>query len=134
MVDHQNMNKTLLIKNCRLYNSPPDAEPTDILIESKTIRSISREDEHPGITHIDAVGRIAVPGFLDVHIQGAGGADILDGTEEALQTISETLAKTGTTGFLGTTVVKPGEGNAHLKFGKNFCSLLKFFFNINYFN
>ncbi len=114
------MNNTLLIKNCRLYNSPSGAKPVDILIEGKTIRSIIPGDDHSDIKHIDAGGRIAAPGFIDVHIQGAGGADILDGTEEALQTISQTLAKTGTTGFLGTTVVKPDEGNVHLKSGRNF--------------
>jgi len=114
------MNNTLLIKNCRLYNSPPDAKPVDIFVEGKTISSITGGEDFPGVDEIDAGGRVAVPGFIDVHIQGAGGADILDGTEEALQTISETLAKTGTTGFLGTTVVKPETGNAHLKFGKNF--------------
>lgn len=114
------MNNTLLIKNCRLYNSPPDAKPVDILVEGKTIGSITGSEDRPGVDQIDAGGRIAVPGFIDVHIQGAGGSDILDGTEEALQTISRTLAKTGTTGFLGTTVVKPETGNAHLKFGNNF--------------
>lgn len=110
----------LLIKNCRLYNSSPDVKPVDIFIEGKTISSITCGEDRHGVDQIDAGGRVAVPGFIDVHIQGAGGADILDGTEEALQTISETLAKTGTTGFLGTTVVKPEENNAHLKFGKNF--------------
>ena len=109
-----------LIKNCRLYNALPGNESFDILTEGKFIRSIERTIDHSDAVRFDAGGRIAVPGYIDLHIQGAGGADILDGTEDALQTISQTLAKTGTTGFLGTTVVKPDRGNAHLKFGKQF--------------
>jgi len=114
------MNDTILIKNCRLYNLPADDNPVDIRIDGKIIRSIERGNDRQHANQIDAGGRTAVPGFIDVHIQGAGGADILDGTEEALQTISQTLAKTGTTGFLGTTVVKPDEGNAHLKTARKY--------------
>jgi N-acetylglucosamine-6-phosphate deacetylase len=55
------------------------------------------------------------PGFIDVHIQGAGGADVLDATPEALETMSRTCARFGVTSFLGTTVYKPGQENRHLK-------------------
>jgi N-acetylglucosamine-6-phosphate deacetylase len=50
-----------------------------------------------------------------VHIQGAGGADVLDATPEALEKMSRTCARFGVTGFLATTVYKPGQGNRHLK-------------------
>jgi len=114
------MSNTILLKNCQLLTTQPASEPVDILIEDKTIREIANGLEYTGVDQIDAGGRKAVPGFIDVHIQGAGGADILDGTEEALRTISKTLAETGTTGFLGTTVVKPGEANTHLKTSREF--------------
>ena len=114
------MCNTILLKNCQLLTTQPVSAPVDILIEGKTIRKIANGLEYTGVEQIDAGGRTAVPGFIDVHVQGAGGADILDGTEEALQTISQTLARTGTTCFLGTTVVKPADGNAHLKLGKQF--------------
>ena len=38
---------------------------------------------------IDLQGKYVVPGFIDVHIHGAGGADAMDNTEEALRTISK---------------------------------------------
>ncbi len=44
------------------------------------------------------------PGFVDIHVHGAGGSDTMDGTQEALKTISENLIKSGTTGFLATTM------------------------------
>lgn len=56
---------------------------------------------------------IVVPGFIDEHIHGAGGADVMDGTESALQTISRTLAEEGTTGFLATTMTQSPENIMH---------------------
>lgn len=44
------------------------------------------------------------PGFIDGHIHGAGGSDTMDGTFEALDVISKTVAKEGTTAFLPTTM------------------------------
>ncbi len=44
------------------------------------------------------------PGFIDEHIHGAGGFDAMDGTANALDTISKTLVKEGTTSYLATTM------------------------------
>ena len=54
-------------------------------------------------------GAIVLPGFVDQHVHGAGGADAMDGTVEALSTIAETLAKEGTTSFLATTMTQSKE-------------------------
>ncbi len=51
-------------------------------------------------------GAIVCPGFIDEHIHGAGGADAMDGTVEALSTIAQTVAKEGTTTFLATTMTQ----------------------------
>ena len=50
-----------------------------------------------------------LPGFLDLHIHGREGADIMDATPEAVETISKSLAKHGVIGFLGTTVTSTWE-------------------------
>ncbi len=52
---------------------------------------------------------IVCPGFIDEHIHGAGGADAMDGTVSALATISQTVAKEGTTTFLATTMTQSKE-------------------------
>lgn len=44
------------------------------------------------------------PGLIDTHIHGIAGADVMDGTPEAIRTISEKLAQYGVTGFLATTM------------------------------
>jgi N-acetylglucosamine-6-phosphate deacetylase len=45
-----------------------------------------------------------LPGFIDVHIHGSGGADMMDATPESLETMSRFLVKHGVTGFYATTV------------------------------
>ena len=54
-------------------------------------------------------GAVVLPGFIDPHIHGAGGADAMDGTAAALATISETVAREGTTSFLATTMTESRE-------------------------
>ena len=44
------------------------------------------------------------PGFIDVHIHGAGGFDTMDGTRVAINTIAKTIVKHGTTSFTPTTM------------------------------
>lgn len=48
-------------------------------------------------TEIDAADKSAIPGFVDVHIHGAGGRDVMEGTPEALSTVAKTVARHGTT-------------------------------------
>lgn len=45
-----------------------------------------------------------VPGFIDLHIHGADGCDVMDGDPEGLSKISHALAREGVTGFLATTL------------------------------
>lgn len=47
---------------------------------------------------------VLLPGFVDVHIHGGGGADTMDATPEALQAICRAHAKRGTTSLLATTI------------------------------
>ena len=52
---------------------------------------------------------IIVPGFLDQHVHGAGGAEAGDCSLSALKQISQVLAKGGTTSFLATTATQKEE-------------------------
>ncbi len=47
-----------------------------------------------------------IPGRIDLHIHGAGGADFMDATPEALNKICTALVSEGTTSFLATTVTE----------------------------
>jgi N-acetylglucosamine-6-phosphate deacetylase len=107
------MGQKLLVNNCRLFDGA-DKETVSILVEDGIIAEIGQIDAGGGCDVLDAEGRIAAPGFIDVHIQGAGGADVLDGTVEALETISQTCARFGVTSFLATTVYKADGDNESL--------------------
>jgi N-acetylglucosamine-6-phosphate deacetylase len=104
---------SLLITNGRLYDAPDQAPLSSILMRHGTIEKVGRADRADHV--LDAGGRTIAPGFIDVHIQGAGGADVLDATPEGLETMARTCARFGVTSFLGTTIYKPGQENRHLK-------------------
>lgn len=103
----------LFIANCRLFDSPQ--RPVSISVRDGLIEGIGDLLPPPHVEVLEAGGRIVAPGFIDLHVQGAGGGDVLDGTVEALQAISRTCARFGVTGFLATTVFRPGGDNRHLE-------------------
>jgi N-acetylglucosamine-6-phosphate deacetylase len=49
---------------------------------------------------------LVLPGFIDLHVHGGGGADVMDGGD-AVQTIAMTHARHGTTAMLATTMTAP---------------------------
>ena len=109
------MSERLVITNCRLFDAVGEKQTTCILIENGIISQIGQIDTSAAPDNIlDAQGRIIAPGLIDIHIQGAGGADILDANVDGLRAISKTCARFGTTSFLATTVFKPNQDNRHL--------------------
>ena len=53
---------------------------------------------------INAHGLLVVPGFVDTHVHGGGGADFMQGTPDAVRQVARTHARFGTTGLLATTL------------------------------
>jgi N-acetylglucosamine-6-phosphate deacetylase len=60
------------------------------------------------------------PAFLDVHLHGGAGHDVMEATPEALRQIGELLARHGTARYLATTVSAPLDATL-----KAVCSLAK---------
>jgi len=82
-----------------------------ILIETDRIIDIINEP-YPSIAdakYIDANGNYISPGFIDTHVHGGGGFDIMDGTEEAVTEIAYTHLKYGMTSFVPTTLTASEE-------------------------
>jgi N-acetylglucosamine-6-phosphate deacetylase len=75
-----------------------------ILLFNKSIVKIVDDVNLKEVEVIDANGNYVSPGFIDLHIHGSGGADVMDATPESLELISSTLLQTGTTSFLPTTM------------------------------
>lgn len=53
---------------------------------------------------IDVKGQTVVPGFIDIHVHGADGAEVMDGTAAAIRKIARFHSAHGTTGWLPTTL------------------------------
>lgn len=102
---------TLLITNCRIYQESNVIENGFIEIVNEKINKIGPMEEMVSDIEyvINAKGLIAIPGFIDGHIHGVNGADVMDGTPEALHTMCEALPREGTTSFLATTITQSPE-------------------------
>ena len=69
-------------------------------------------DDTLPVIEVDA-SHFILPGFIDMHIHGSAGADVMDGTNEALETIARSLHKQGVTGFLATTMTESDADITH---------------------
>jgi len=56
---------------------------------------------------INLAGQALMPGFVDIHIHGRHGHDVMDATDAALDGIAQALPATGVTAWVGTTVTAP---------------------------
>lgn len=75
-----------------------------VVTEGERIRYVGSPLSFEGVEEeVQAEGWIW-PGLIDLHVHGAGGSDVMDGTPKALQRISTVLAAHGVTGFLATTM------------------------------
>ncbi|WP_088043066.1 N-acetylglucosamine-6-phosphate deacetylase [Bacillus sp. EAC] len=73
-----------------------------LLIENGKIQEITTKK--PSCEILDFSGFEAIPGMIDIHIHGLAGNDTMDGSIHSLQEMSMSLARTGVTGFLPTTL------------------------------
>jgi N-acetylglucosamine-6-phosphate deacetylase len=98
---------TILLHAARALTPTTEITDAGILIRDGVIEVIApRKDMSlpSGAAEISASGQTAIPGFIDVHIHGAGGHDVMEGTDQAMAAVAKTLARHGTTSFVATTV------------------------------
>lgn len=75
-------------------------ENADILIEEGKIKKTGKN--LAGKRVIDAAGCYVMPGFVDIHVHGGGGADFMDATLEAFDTAVKAHLDHGTTTLVPT--------------------------------
>jgi N-acetylglucosamine-6-phosphate deacetylase len=103
---------TILLHTARTFTPTTEIADSGILIRDGVIEAIGPRSGMTlprGAQEVRATDDMAVPGFIDVHIHGAGGHDVMEGSGEALGTVARTLARHGTTSFLATTVTASPE-------------------------
>jgi N-acetylglucosamine-6-phosphate deacetylase len=94
----------------RILTPQEELLDTVIIVEDGRITAIGHRDEvkiPEGAKDYVASGMTVVPGFVDIHIHGAGGHDVMEATPAALDCITSTVARHGTTSILATTVTAP---------------------------
>ncbi|MEK3799198.1 N-acetylglucosamine-6-phosphate deacetylase [Peribacillus sp. FSL H8-0477] len=104
------MSKQVLLKGIDIYSEGQLIQNGYIKIIDEKIAEVDlltnlENEEEFTIINVPSTYK-AVPGFIDVHIHGVNGADVMDATKEALDTMSSTLPKEGTTSFLATTMTQ----------------------------
>jgi N-acetylglucosamine-6-phosphate deacetylase len=98
--------KKLLLTNCRVISPGVDLPSAAIEIHGEMIVSVHLETtpSAPVDETIDLQGRMALPGFVDIHTHGAAGADVCDGSADSVRRIARAKLAEGVTTFLPTTL------------------------------
>ena len=109
-----------LFKNVRAYVEGKGIVKTDVVFDDK-IRAFEADNNAESLE----IPRncIVLPGFIDEHIHGAGGADIANCDRATIKKIASTLAKSGTTSFLATPASETEEDT--LKLLSEVCAYMK---------
>lgn len=90
----------MTLSNLTFYNKNLEAEKGSITVKNGKIISLTEIDEE--IT--DMGGLTALPGFIDIHTHGIGGADACDKSIASFDILSSHYAKHGVTSFCPTTM------------------------------
>lgn len=93
----------MLIKNALVYTTEYKFEKKDVLVKDGKIAEVAENLPADGEVY-DAQGAYLVPGFINLHVHGAVGYDVMNATPEALEEVSTFFMKDGVTAYLPTTV------------------------------
>lgn len=80
-----------------------------IKVEDGIIQAVEEQPFDSQADVVDYSDYLIVPGYVDTHVHGYGGHDIMDGTKVGLLEISKGLAQNGVTSFLATTLTDSTE-------------------------
>lgn len=104
-----NKNKRLIITNGTIITPFQLINGKAIIVEKGKILEIKNEEEINnlilnGAEVFEAKNKFVVPGYIDIHVHGGGGSDVMDGNYEAINQIAIAHSHFGTTSFLPTTM------------------------------
>jgi N-acetylglucosamine-6-phosphate deacetylase len=94
----------------RLYTPLEQIDEPLLLVEDGVIVEVGPRVSRavpPGVRELDFGDAILAPGFVDIHIHGGAGHDVMEADPAGLATVEQLLAKHGVTGYFPTTVTAP---------------------------
>jgi N-acetylglucosamine-6-phosphate deacetylase len=103
----------LLLHNANVVLPGRAISHSAVLVEDGYISAIDESGAPQVSDSIDLGGATLLPGFIDVHIHGAVGVDVMDAKPADLQEVSTYLASQGVTGWLPTLVPASDENYAN---------------------
>ena len=98
----------LLIHNARLFVPNHPGLPGWLLAEDRLIRAVGFgntpdfSSDH-SLQTLNAQGHMLLPGFIDLHVHGAMGHEVMDASPAGLEEMARFYASHGVTSFLATT-------------------------------
>ncbi len=87
-------------------------ETPHVIVEDGQITALGPRDALPapvGARELNFPGLILAPGFIDIHVHGGAGHDLMETDARALAAIERHMAQHGVTSYLATTVTAPQE-------------------------
>ena len=78
----------MIIKNADVYTQDNVFVKGDVVVDNGTFTKVLEAPDYVDNEVVDATGFKMIPGLVDIHFHGCKGADMCDGTKEALDIIS----------------------------------------------
>lgn len=99
----------MIIKDANIFTQDNRFVKGSVVVENGRFVSIAEQPEHTGevMEVIEAKGLYMIPGLVDIHFHGCMGADMCDGTKEALDVITQYEASVGVTSVCPATMTIP---------------------------
>lgn len=97
----------LALASRELFTPLEVVEDAVLLIEDGVIRGVGSRQSvtvPPHARLVDLGDKIIAPGFVDVHIHGGSGHDLMEGTRDSVEAVARSVSDHGTTSFLPTTL------------------------------
>ncbi|HWC42474.1 MAG TPA: N-acetylglucosamine-6-phosphate deacetylase [Actinomycetota bacterium] len=106
------MRGRLLVTGARVLTPGGEWPLGWIAVEGRTIAAMGQGEPPPGTGAgadlLAADGLVAMPGFIDLHVHGAVGADVLDADPDGLRRMARFYAGHGVTAWLPATMTATG--------------------------
>lgn len=96
----------MIIKDANIFTQDNRFVKGSVVVENGRFVSIAEQPEYAGEV-IEAKNLYMIPGLVDIHFHGCMGADMCDGTKDALDVITQYEASVGVTSVCPATMTIP---------------------------
>ena len=100
-----------VLKNATVFDERFCPQEHDLLLEDGRIAAVGARGAFTAADaeQVDLSGLTVIPGMIDIHIHGYGGADTGDADPASIETMSARLAQHGVTAFCPTSMTLPAD-------------------------